>query len=204
MATITKDAEQSGIPMTLITHAGSPDYVIGTEIAVTTDLSATCVMNHSSVEAAANTNGGTFYVMTNPLDSDNDSWGVLAKFTASVGTAATEILSGAEGIGDTVLLVASTTGFAAGDAVYIQDAGTIGDGEFHRVINVDAGVSIDIADGLDVAKDGSDVIWNNADTFTCQVDCSAVVRVRVDFQHFGSTGANCHVRATWITGDSIG
>ena len=204
MATITKDAEQSGIPITLITHAGSPNWVKGTEIATTTDLSATCVMYHSSVEATANTNPGTFYVMTNPFDSGGDGWAVHSSFTASATTASDQVLAGTETAGQTVLGIASTTGFVAGDKIYIQDANTISAGEWHRVVAVASNVSLTIADGLEVLKDTSDTIWNDVDTFTAQIDCSAVVRVRVDFQHFGATGANVHVYALWVTGDSIG
>ena len=105
---------------------------------------------------------------------------------------------------ETVLAVASTTGFVAEDILYIQDAGTLADSEWARCEQIVTDTSIDIVDGLTTGKDSSDIIFNDAEIFVAQLDLSAVGRLRVIFQHEGTTGANVHVKAIMVTGDSIG
>lgn len=185
----------------LLTHQAitHPNTAKGIELDVTTAVEATVVCYHASVEATANTNPGTFRVMTNPFASGDDGWALHTPFTANTGTAATEALSGTEAIGQTVLEVASTTGFTAPGDVYVQDAGTVGDGEWHRLINVVTNTSLDIRDGLVAAKDSADIVWHNANVFPCDVSCLGKARLRVDFEHLGATGANVHVMALGVT-----
>jgi len=160
-------------------------------------------MFHASVEATANTNAGTFLVQVSANSSGDEDWVTIHKFTATVSTADTEAMTATEPSGETVLACASTTGFAAGDNLYIQDTGTLADSEWALCDKIVTNTSIDLIDGLTTGKDSSDVIWNDADVFVAQLDLTAVGRYRVIFSHEGATGANCHVKAMAVVGNSI-
>jgi hypothetical protein len=199
MATITK-SYANALTHQAVTH---PDTVKGSAQDVATKLAATLILFHASVEAAANTNPGKFLVQVSGSSSGDEDWTTAYEFDATISTADTEAMTATEGIGETVLAVAATAGFAANDILYIQDASVVVDGEWGRCKEIVTNTSIDLIDGLTNAKDASDVIWNDADIFICQLDLTAVGRVRVVFQHEGAAGANCHVKGLMVTGDSI-
>ena len=113
-------------------------------------------------------------------------------------------MTATEPIGETVLAVVATAGFVATDLLYIQDTGTLADSEWARCQEIVANTSINLIDGLTTQKDSADVIWNDANVWAAQLDLTAVTRLRVVFQHEGTTGANVHVKALMVTGDSIG
>lgn len=200
MADITKTSDIAVLSHQAITH---PDTVKGSAQDVSSKLAATITLYHASVEATANTNSGVFYVQVSPSSSGDEDWANVAQFQATVSTADTEAMTATEPVGETVLACASTTGFVAGDILYIQDTGTVADGEWGRCQEIVPNTSINLVDGLTNQKDSADIIWNDADVFVCQLDLTSVKRLRVVFQHEGATGANCHVKAIMTTGDSI-
>lgn len=199
MATISK-SYAIALAHQAVTH---PNTVVGSALDVSTKLAASIILFHASVEAAANTNPGKFLVQISGAASGNEDWGTVAEFDATISTADTEAMTVTESASETALAVAATAGFAANDKLYIQDASVVADGEWARCREIVTDTTIDLVDGLTNAKDSSDVIWNDADIFTCQLDLTAVGRVRVVFQHEGAAGANCHVKGMMVTGDSI-
>ena len=201
MATITKTQGTSVLTHQAVSH---PDTVKGSAQDVSTKLAATILLFHALVEATANTNAGSFYVQVSASSSGDEDWVTVAQFTANTSTPDTEAMTATEPAAETTLAVASTTGFVAGDLLYIEDTGTVGDSEWAMCQEIVTNTSIILVDGLTNEKDSSDVIWNDANLFVCQLDLTAVGRVRVMFQHEGATGANCHVKAMMVTGDSIG
>jgi hypothetical protein len=104
-------------------------------------------------------------------------------------------MTATEPVAEQTLAVASTTNLVVGDLIYVQDTGTVADGEWHRIIEVTANTSIDIDYGLANQKDSSDVIYTETDTFVCQVDCAGLSRVNVLVVHEAATGSNIHVLA---------
>ena len=200
MATISKTQGTSILTHQAITH---PATAVGSTQDVTTKLAATLILFHASVEATANTNPGKFLVQVSGSSSGNEDWATVYEFDATISTADTEAMTATEPAAETVLAVASTTGFVANDTLYIQDTGTLSDSEWARCQEIVTNTSIDLVDGLTNGKDSSDVIWNDADVFTCQLDLTAIGRLRVVFQHEGTTGANCHVKGLMVSGDSI-
>lgn len=182
-----------------ITH---PDTVKGAAQNVAGKVSATIMMFHASIEAAANTNPGQFLVQISGSSSGDEDWATIANFAATISTADTEAMTATEPAAETVLAVASTTGFVANDVLYIQDTGTLADSEWARCQEIVSNTSINLIDGLTNQKDNADVIWNDADVFVCEVKCLSVARLRVVFQHEGAAGANCHVKALMTTHDS--
>ncbi len=170
---------------------------------MTTKFAATIVLFHASVEVTANTNPGRFLVQISGSSSGNEDWATIHEFDAITTTPNDETMTATEPIGETALTVASTGGFAANDILYIQDVGTVADGEWGRCREINTDTTIDLVDGLTNAKDSADHIWNDGDIFVTILDLTSVGRVRVVFQHEGATGANCHIKGLMITGDSI-
>lgn len=201
MATITKTQGTAILAHQAVTH---PDTVKGSAQDVSTKFAATIVCFHASVEATANTNAGLFLIQVSAASSGDEDWATIASFQVTVSTADTEAMIATEPLGETVLAVASTAGFVAGDLLYVQDTGTLTDSEWARCQEIVTNTSINLIDGLTTGKDSADVIWNDADIFVAQIDLTAVGRLRVVFQHEGATGANSHVKALMVTGDSVG
>ena len=112
------------------------------------------------------------------------------------GTAATEALTATEPVDETVLAVASTTGFVTpGQKIYAQDASVVADGEWRTLREYVSNTSVTILDGLEVQKDSSDFIWSNAEVRPAFYDLVGVERIRLSFLHDGATGANVHIMA---------
>ena len=152
-------------------------------------------MKHALIEATANTNPGTFRIFGSLDASGDDAWFHIMDIDVTTATAATEAMTATEPIAETVLAVASTTGFVAKDNIYVQDTSVEADSEWHTIDKIVANTSIDIMLGLTAQKDNADVIWGSAQQFTRSLNCAALARLRVDFSHEGATGANCAVMA---------
>jgi hypothetical protein len=200
MATISKSYAEA-LAHQAVTH---PATVVGSALDVSTKLALTLALFHASVEAMANTNPGKFLVQVSGATSGNEDWVTVAEFDATISTADTEAMTASEPQGETALAVAATAGFASEDKLYIQDSSVVADGEWGLCREIVTNTTIDLVDGLTNAKDNADVIWNDADIWTCQLDLTAVGRVRVVFQSEGATSVNCHIKAMAIYGDSIG
>lgn len=202
MATIYKTAYIDILTHQLVTH---PATAKGDAQDVSTKLAAKLFLFHAAVESGvANTNPGRFLVQTSASATGNENWVTEYEFDATISTADTEAMDAAEPSGETALAVSSTTGFAAYDKLYIQDVTTLANSEWALCRKIVTDTTIDLVDGLTNAKAINDVIWNDADIFTCVLDLTAVTRLRVIFMHEGAAGANCHVKGLMVTGDSIG
>lgn len=200
MATITKTQGTEILAHAAATHPGS---VYGPAQDVSSKLGATILMYAGFVEAAANTNPASFIVQVSGASSGDEDWVDVAQFTISeTGTPATEAMTNTET--GKVLRCASTTGFVALDEIYIQDTGTLAASEWAKVEQIVSNTSVDITDNLTTQKDSADVIWASAERFVLYLDLTAVGRLRVIFLHEGAAGANMHVKAVMVTGDSIG
>ena len=204
MATITKTAGIAILAHTAITH---PDTLVGSAQDVSTKLAATILLFHASVEATANTNSGIFKVQVSGSASGNEDWVTVSEFQAMVSTADDEVMMAIEPVGEKVMAVASTTGFVTGDKLYLQDIDTLANSEWNLCQEIVTNTSINLVDGLTNEKStvgNGCKIRNDADTFICSLDLTAISRIRVVFMHEGTIGANCHVKGLMVTGDSIG
>lgn len=183
---------------TIIAHQAitNPESVEGSAVSVASSLSGLIICRHAYIEAVDP--GGIepeFHIMGSLDASGDEAWFKIASFKATDPGAApaTEGLSGSESIGDTVLEVASTTGFAAGDEIYIRDTTTEADSEWHLVDRIVSNTSIDIFMGLTNAKDSSDVIWGSAQTFRIPLSFDGLSRVNVHYSNEGSSAPNTAV-----------
>jgi hypothetical protein len=185
--------------------ATHPITIVGSAIDCRTKRSVTIHMYHAYVESTADTNPGSFKVQVRPDAGDgtvNEHWITVAEYQAAGTTPDTENMTATEPAGETTLAVASTTGFAANQDLYIQDTGTLADSEWAECQEIVSNTSIVLIDGLANQKDSGDVIWNGARRFVCQLDLNAGESFRVIWTHEGATGANGHVKALATTYDS--
>lgn len=181
----------------ILTHQAviHPNSVVGTTQDVTDIKAAIIVLFHASIEVAtANTNPGKFLVQVLGYGDGNEHWATIYEFDATISTADSEAMIATEPIGETVLAVANTGGFTSLDKLYIQDTGTLLNSEWALCDSIIGGASINLIDGLTTAKDNADIIWNDADIFTCQLDLRSIGSIRVLFIHQGTAGANVHIQ----------
>lgn len=193
MADFTQAAVTDTIPHQLISHANS---VYGTPIAETDgNLWAQIHMHHAFIQATVNTDPASFYVQTT-VETTDESWLTVAQFTVFDGTPVTEpVQETLVSIGETDITVASTTGLAANDLIYIQDVGTEADSEWHQLDRIVANTTIHLVDGVVSAFDSSDLIWSDAEHFSMQLDLSGIARWRVIYKNEGGTAADT---AIWV------
>jgi hypothetical protein len=206
MSTFTPNKTDS---VTVLAHqaATHPTTIVGSWIDCRSKRAAVIFMYHGYVEAAADTNPGSFKVQTRPDAGDGsvtEHASTLVPFTAKGTTPDTEAMTATEPVGETVMAVASTTGFAVDDILYIQDTGVLADSEWAECRTFSANTSITLIDGLTNQKDSSDVIWNDGSRFVCGLNLNGIESFRVVWSHEGAAGANGHVKALAITYDSDG
>lgn len=204
MATVTPNKTDS---VEVLSHqaATHPVTIVGSAIDCRTKIGATLFLYHGYVEATADTNPGKFKVQIRPDAGDGSAtehWITVAEVTARGTTPDTEAMTATEPVGETVLAVASTTGFVAEDLLYVQDTGTLADSEWAECQEIVTNTNIQLVDGLTTQKDSSDVVWNDATKRTIYLDLTGVESFRVIWMHEGATGANGHIKVLAITHDS--
>lgn len=204
MSTVTPNKTDS---VAVLSHqaATHPTTIVSSAVDARTKRAATIFLYHAYVEATADTNPGSFKVQVRPDAGDGSAtehWITVAQLTAKGTTPDTEAMTATEPIGETILAVASTTGFAVDDLLYIQDTTTLADSEWAELKTFVANTNIQLIDGLTVQKDSADVIWNDASRFVVALDLNGIESFRVVWSHEGATGANGHVKALAITYDS--
>lgn len=201
MAVFTQAPVADVIAHQEITH---PNSVIEDTITPTSGaLWTTIHMHHGFIEAAANTNPGSFYVQTN-LETTGENWTTVNQFAVTNATPVSEPMTAIEGTGEKVLAVVATAGFVADDQIYVRDVGVAADSEWHQIDKIVLNTSIDLVDGLVVGKDASDVIFSDAESFSMKLDLSGVARWRVIYKHEGAIGANDAIWVRHIETKSIG
>lgn len=201
MATITKTFAEI-LTHQAVTHPGS---VYGADQDVATKLGVTIFMSAGFSEAAANTNPGSFIVQIKGQETGDEDWYEIQRFTiGETGTPADEALTATEPIGETVLAVAATAGFAALDNIYILHT-TLANSEWAKLEKIATDASLTLTDGLTSEQTAAaSTAFGSAQRFAMYLSLTGVDTFRVIFMHEGGTGANMHVRATAVFGDSIG
>jgi hypothetical protein len=202
MSAFDKTSGVSMIDPVAITH---PGYISGAELDVATKISISIDMFLGRVEATADTDPGTFYILKNLNESGDDGWTEIYSFTPIADTAETETLNATANSGQKVITVDSTTGFSVGDKVYIQDTGAIANSEYHIIDSIDTNVSITLRENLRVTKNDDDVIWNAADWLSASnIDLSAIKRIKAIYNHRGAPAANVEIKVVATVCNSIG
>jgi len=172
----------------------------------TTDVSgAYDAMLHISVALSTETahTGSKIEVQISSNTSGDEDWTTLVSFIGPTGTANTEAPSGSEAAGQTVIEVASTTGYVADETRWIfMEDDTVANSEMMLLVSAVTNTSVTVQDGTTNAHDGSDAMFNIADTYTVELPTSAN-RVRIIYDNtFDVDGSTIHTlaRVSTITG----
>jgi len=184
------------------THSITDVTAIGSTLDVKTSLSAGIWVYHANIETTANATGVKYILQGswNTTSTVNEDWVDIITFqTGTVAAVAAEI-AGAEAIGQTQITVDAdpTAAFLRGIDIYIEDTGTVTDGEWAKTDHSVAATDVFIVDGLTVAKDASDTMWTQAEKFYTSVDLGGFQFVRMIMQHTAVTGSNIHFKAEMV------
>lgn len=194
MADWTKSESADAIAHQEVTH---PASVIGGDLGCADDDAVFIVLRWASIEAAANTNAGSFLIQGSDKTSGDENWTALAEISTPTGTSAkSDLDSGGEAIGQTVIGVSATASLASGEWCYLEDTTVATDSEWRFILSLVANDTITVSDGIAVAKDDTDDCWSDAQVVGINVDVHAYNRFRVLYVHQGATGANT---AIWVT-----
>ncbi len=194
MADWTKSESADAIAHRAVTH---PSTVESSTINVSDADMIFLLLRWASIEATANTNSGKFLVQGSDKTAGDENWVTLLEVSTPVGTTTIGNLdSGGEAIGQKVIGVDATAGMAVEEWVYIHDTTTEGDSEWCLIMTVVTNDTIEIVDGLAVAKDDADDTCSDAQVTALAVDVHGFNRIRVLYIHEGATGAN---NAIWVS-----
>ena len=197
MSTYTKSIQADLLSLQSV---AASTVLISSDFDMSTKLGGMVLVRFGRRAATAAGAGVNIRVEASHASSGDNSWYPLAILTTNFAAAQDEPVSGTVSAGTNVITVAATTGFTAGDIVFI-DNGTIANSEWGRVKSIVAATSITIEDNLVNAQTSSN-IYDSAEIFAPVVIPKEVTRIRVVADGSSFTQAFA-VEASLITTDSI-
>lgn len=198
MSTFAKTVQSDLIALQSV---AANSVVVGSPVDVSAKLGGLIHARFGRRSATSGTAGVNIRLESSHSASGDNSWFPFAQFTTAFVACDTEAVSGTVSSGTNVITVASTSGFTAGDVVFI-DNGTIGNSEWGRVKSIVTNTSITIEDNLVNAQTGA-TLYDSAEIFPPVAIPAGAVRVRAVIDGSGFTQAFA-VQVGLITIDSIG
>jgi hypothetical protein len=203
MADFTQSATQSLLAHQELEHAGATNNVVGSAIDCSTWLMAQITAWLANIETTANATGVGFIIQGSIETSGND-WVDIVRFTGTTTAAVDDACGGDEPIGETVIAIASTTGYTVGGLVYLKDATGIAESEWGEVVAIVTNTSIKLMDGLITAKTTTDdIVYSQAQRFSVLVECAGLKRLRACVVHQAATGSNIRVKCTAVAATDL-
>lgn len=186
------------------THSTTDVSQVNTEVDVRTFISGQVYVYHANIETTANATGVEYLIQGRWTTGAtvNEDWITLINFQTGVTAAVATEVAGAEAAGQTSIDVDAdpTAAFLRGVAVYVEDKGTVGDGEWGICSHSVTGTphTVNLVDGLTNAKDAADTIWTQAETFSGVLDFSGLSYIRLLMLHTAATGSNIHFKVELV------
>lgn len=185
----------------LLTHQAvtHPNTVVGSPLDVTGFRNVRVELYHGFNAATANTNPGTFLVQASRRTTGTEDFVTILPFTVTSVTPSTVVFAQNEAAGDTVIEVASTTGFTTNGALlYVRDT-VLANSEWVFQRRFVTNTSITLVDGLARAHNATTTaFFSGAERFVANIDVAGIERIRAVYLHEGTTGANVHIRGLLI------
>lgn len=199
MATYTKTDNQTLITLTDLANGAATSG----ELDVSTKISGVVLMRMGRTSSSAfTTNGVVFLVEVSgyAAESGEEYWYPYREFETALGSSiGSQAVSGTEAAGQTVVTLAAGTNFAARDYVFWHNT-TLINSEWSRVLSV-SGADLTLLEAITNAQTGA-TCRDQAEAFECEMDLSAVKKLRV--WAINNTGQTAAVEVLISTGDSIG
>ncbi len=198
MATFSKTVNRTLLSLQSI---ASNTVVVGSAVDVSTLIVGTALIHFGRRTNAAFTTAPTFRIEMSAKSSGDGFWWPLAQFSPVLGTSLTaQAVNGTVASGQNVITMTSTTNFAVGDIIYIDNT-TIANSEWGRVKTVTTNTSVTIEDNL-VNAQTSSTVYRAAEMYPALLDLSAVTRLRLVADGSG-TGQAMACEAFLVTADSV-
>lgn len=172
MSSYTKTANQTLIALQKIAANG---VVVGTPVNVSSKLGGLIYARFGRRSASAATAGVNIRLEASSKDSGDNSWFPFAILTTAYAACQSQTL-GTTAAGQKVLAMASTTGIAAGDVLFIDNAAAA-NCEWGRVSSIVANTSATIEDNLINAQTGN-TVYDSAEIYAPIALPEGAVRVR--------------------------
>jgi hypothetical protein len=198
MATYTKTVQTA---LLALQSVAASTVLVGSAFDCSTKMGGLIHVRFGRRAATAAGAGANIRLESSSATSGNNTWYPFAIFSTTFAAASDEAVSGTVNSGTNVITVASTTGLAAGDVIFI-DNGTIANSEFGRIKSISSNVSVTIEDNLVNAQTGS-TIYDGAEIFSAVEVPPGAVRIRAVDD--GSLFTQAHaIEVLLMTIDSIG
>ena len=190
------------IPLvTLQTVTPSPRVVISSIVDVTNISASTIYIHMGRINSTAFTPGGiNFRIESSSQISGDNNWIPITIFTSALGgTITTTTVSTQSNAGQNVITLTSSTVFAIGDIIYIQNA-TESNSEFARVIATSNSTpgTLTLENNLTFTQQVGAKVTNKAEMYSALIDTSSFTRLRivVDGSNIGNTDFDASVDMT--------
>ena len=175
----------------------NPATVVGTPVEVIHWAEVRIEVQHGFNEATVNSNPQLITLQTSISEAADDDWISEWQTAAANVTPASEVLTATEPADEATIAVASTTGFAAGDFIYIRDT-VVADSEWAFIKEIVTDTSIILVDGLTNAHAlTTTTIFGSAQQFAFHTNIQGIMRIRLMYQNEGAVAANTHVKADY-------
>lgn len=173
---------------------------LGSALDVSTAMGGLVYVRFGRRAATAAGAGANIRLEASHSASADNSWYPFAVFTTAFAAASDQAVNGVVAAGATAITVTDTTGFTAGDLIFI-DNGTIGNSEWARIKTISGGVSVTVEDAL-VNAATSCTIYDSAEIYAPVAIPEGAYRIRcvVDASLFTQA---CAVEARYSTIDGI-
>lgn len=187
-------------PLIALASVASAAVSVGTALDVSTLLAGTVFIHFGRRAATALSVPANVRIEASSVASAHGFWFPLATFVSDTVAAADEAVNGTCNAAQAVVPMASTTGFAISDIIFI-DNGTIGNSEFGRIKALASNTSVTIEDNLVNAQTGA-TVYNKAQVVAYQLDLTAITRIRAVVDNTG-TGQAIACEVDLITCDTF-
>lgn len=198
MATFSKT---QGTSVLALQSVASGAVLISSAQDVSTKIAVTLFIHFGRRAATALTVGAQIRIEASSKASGDGHWYPLFIYTTDIAAASDQAVNGTCNSGQAVIPMTDTTGFVAGDIIYI-DNGTIGNSEWGRIKSIVGNTSVTIEDNLVNAQTGA-TVYDQAQIFRAvDINCRAIGRLRVVVDNTG-TGQAIAVEADMVSADSF-
>jgi hypothetical protein len=149
-----------------------------------------------AISSTAAHTGTKCEVQVSANTSGDEDWYTFIEFIGPAGTSNLESLSGAEAAGQTVLEVASTTGYQDDGIrwIFLED-NVVANSEMCKLVSHEGTPSVTVLDGITNPHDASDQLCNIAQNYVVDVPFG-YVRVRILYDNtYDVDGATVHTKS---------
>jgi len=143
--------------------------------------------------------GTKIIIQVSGAASGDDNWEVFREFVSITGTTDLEVITNnPAAIGTTVLTCASTTGYATGQWIFLEDVTTFANSEWCYIVAVSANTSVTIMDGTTRAHNKNSIMNSIAQTYVMALPLG-ILRVRIVYDNtYDSDGATVAIRSNIV------